>query len=72
MGFPMEELEKELKELKHHRESNNINLANSQGLNQKVHIERPMAPAGYVAEDRLIWHQWEERHLVLWRFDVPV
>ena len=22
-------------------------------------------------EDGLIWHQWEERHLILWRLDVP-
>jgi hypothetical protein len=24
-----------------------------------------------VAEDCLIWHQWEGRHLALWRFDAP-
>jgi hypothetical protein len=28
-----------------------------------------MAPAIYVAEDGLIWHQWDWRPLVLWRFD---
>jgi hypothetical protein len=31
-----------------------------------------MAPAEYVAEDGLIWHQWEEMPLVLWRLDAPV
>jgi hypothetical protein len=28
-----------------------------------------MAPAAYVAEGGLIWHQWEGRPLVLWRRD---
>ena len=28
-----------------------------------------MAPAAYVAEDGLIWYQWEGRPLVLWGFD---
>ena len=27
--------------------------------------EGPMAPATYVAEDDLIWHQWEGKPLVL-------
>ncbi|KRY94964.1 hypothetical protein T4B_4070 [Trichinella pseudospiralis] len=30
-----------------------------------VHMEGPMAPAAYVAEDGLVSHQWEERPLVL-------
>ena len=30
-----------------------------------VHMEGPMAPAPYVAEDGLIGHQWEERPLIL-------
>jgi hypothetical protein len=34
---------------------------------QRVHMEGPMAPAGYVAEDGLVSHQWEERPLVLGR-----
>uniref|UniRef100_M0RAW8 Uncharacterized protein n=1 Tax=Rattus norvegicus TaxID=10116 RepID=M0RAW8_RAT len=34
--------------------------------------EEPMAPATYVAEDGLIWHQWEGRSLVLWRLDASV
>jgi hypothetical protein len=33
---------------------------------------RGMAPPAYVAEHYLIWHQWEERPLVLWRFDGTV
>ena len=28
-----------------------------------------MAPATYVAEDCLIWHQWKGRCLVLWKPD---
>jgi hypothetical protein len=32
-------------------------------------MEGPMAPAAYVAEDGLIWHQWEGKPLVLWRID---
>ena len=31
-----------------------------------------MAPDIYVAEDDLVRHQWEERPLVLCRFDDPV
>ena len=31
-----------------------------------------MAPAAYLAEDCLIWHQWEGRPLVLWKLDAPV
>lgn len=30
-----------------------------------------MAPAEYVAEDYLIWYQWERRPVVLWRLDAP-
>jgi hypothetical protein len=57
----------ELKELAPHRKKSNINQPDptpphthksSQGLtNQSVHIEEPMVPAAYVAEDYLIWHQ---------------
>jgi hypothetical protein len=35
-------------------------------------MEEPMTPAVYVAEDGLIWHQWDGRPLVLWRLDDPV
>jgi hypothetical protein len=31
-------------------------------------MEVPMVPAIYIAEDGLIWHQWEERPLVKARF----
>jgi hypothetical protein len=31
----------------------------------------PLAPDGYVAEDGLICHHWEGRHLVLWRLHAP-
>lgn len=30
-----------------------------------------MVPDTYVAEDGLIWYQWELEHLVLWRFVAP-
>ena len=35
--------------------------------NQRIYMEEPMAPAAYIAEDGLVWHQWEETPLVLWR-----
>jgi hypothetical protein len=35
-----------------------------------VYMDRSMAPAAYVAEDCLIWCQWEGRPLVLWRLVV--
>jgi hypothetical protein len=46
----------------------------SQGLdtNQRIHKERPMALAIYVAEDDLVGHQWEERPLGLRLFYAPV
>jgi hypothetical protein len=31
-----------------------------------------IVPATYVAEDGLIWYQWEGWPLVLWRFDARV
>ena len=31
-----------------------------------------MAPAAYVAEDGLVGHQWEERHLIMGRLYAPV
>jgi hypothetical protein len=31
----------------------------------RIHMERPMAPAAFVAEDGLIGHQREERLLAL-------
>jgi len=32
-------------------------------------MDRPMAPSGYVAEDGVVGHQWEEKPLVLQRLD---
>jgi hypothetical protein len=29
------------------------------------HMEVPMDPAAFVAENGFVWHQWEERVLVL-------
>jgi hypothetical protein len=48
--------------------STNQTSQSSQGVKHqpKVHIEGLIAPSAYVAEDGLIWHQWEERALVLW------
>jgi len=37
-----------------------------------IYMDRPMAPAAYVAEDGLVGHQWEENPLVLPRLDLPV
>jgi hypothetical protein len=30
-----------------------------------------MAPSAYLAEDWLVWHQWDGRPLVLWRLADP-
>jgi hypothetical protein len=35
-------------------------------------MDRSVNPVAYVAEDGLIWLQWELRPLVLWRFVAPV
>jgi hypothetical protein len=45
----------------------------SQGLNHQPKSTQgvPMAPAGYVTEEYLIWHHWEGSPLVLWSFDTP-
>ena len=59
-----------------HGESNSVNWPDprsSRGLDhQKVHMERPMALAAYVAEDGLVGRQWEEWPLGLRMFDAPV
>jgi hypothetical protein len=39
--------------------------------NKRVYLGWSMAPTIYIAEDSLIWHQWEGRRLVLWRLDAP-
>jgi hypothetical protein len=41
-------------------------------INQRTHMEAPMDPPVYVAEDGLIEHQWEGRPLVLWMLGAPV
>ena len=67
----MEELEKELEELKGFTALwGDLEL---QGLDyqQRVHMEGPVALASYV-EDGLVGHQWEERPLGLRVFDAPV
>jgi len=35
-------------------------------------MDRPIAPAAYVAEDGLVEYQWEEKPLVLARLDAPL
>ena len=55
-----------------HRKSNKINQPDSPELPgtkppTRVHTEGPMTPATYVAQDGLIYYQWEEKPLVLWR-----
>jgi hypothetical protein len=40
--------------------------------NQRVYMEWPMAPVAYLAKDGLVEHHWEERSLVLGRFDALV
>jgi len=36
---------------------------------QRVHMDRPMAPVAYVVEDGLVGHKWEEKPLVWPRLD---
>jgi hypothetical protein len=62
--------------LQPYRENNNINQPESPKLPgtkppTKGYTGVPMAPAGYVAEDCLIWHHCEGSPLVLWRLDSP-
>jgi hypothetical protein len=40
--------------------------------NQRVHMEGPIAPAAYVAEDGLVGHKWKEWPLGLSGFDALV
>ena len=58
----MEEQEKGLKEVKHHRRNNNVNQAVFPEFPRtkppsRVDMEGPMSPATYVAEDGLFRHQ---------------
>ena len=73
----MEELEKGLKELKgfsNQGNNNNINQPELPGTKPptRVHMEGPMAKAAYVAQDKLVEHQWEEQLLGLSVYDAPV
>ena len=74
----MGELDKELKELRgfaapcwEHQCQLASSHHSSRGLdhqgttNQRLHVERPMAPATYVVEDGLVESQWEEQPLGL-------
>jgi hypothetical protein len=77
----MEELEKELKELRgfvsQWREQK-CQQARSPGTprdwttNQRIHMEGPMALVTFVAKDGLVGHQWEESPLGLRVFDTPI
>ena len=76
----MEELEKGLKELRvfcSPMEGATVSTSQTPwssrdwSINQRVHMEGPMAQAAYVAEDDL-GHQWEERPLGLRGFYAPV
>ena len=79
----MEVLEKGLKELKcfvtpkeeqqyQPTRTPHPRVSKDKTTNQRIHTERPMTPAAYVAQDGLVGYQQEERMLVLWRLDVPV
>jgi hypothetical protein len=57
--------------------SNNVNSSdpqNSQGLdiNQRIHMEEPMALATYMANDGIEGHLWEERPVGLRVFNAPI
>ena len=81
MRSPVAELEKQLKELREFSASwgkqqcQPSRLPGAPGVwttNQRVHMEGPMAPATYVAEDVLVGHQWDEGPLGLRWLDMPV
>ena len=44
----------------------------SWGLDQRVHMEGPMALTAYVTEDGLVGHQWEDQPLGLRGLGAPV
>ena len=46
------------------RKNNNINQPDPPEL-QRVHMEKSKARATYEVEDGLVWHQWQDRPLVL-------
>jgi hypothetical protein len=61
----MEELGEGLKELKGFATPKQIQPTRpprsprDKTTHQKVHMEGPMTPSAYAAEDWLIWYQWE-------------
>jgi hypothetical protein len=70
----MEEMEKALKELRGFaapwgeqqcQPARSPRAPRDWAINQRVHMNGPMAPAAYVTEDGLVGHQWEERSLGL-------
>jgi hypothetical protein len=79
---PMKELGERLKELNRlatpqeeqqyqpNRPPQSSQRLNHQPKIQRVHMEGPMAPAEYVAEDYHIWHQWDGSSLVLWKLSM--
>ena len=77
----MEELEKQLKELRGFAVSwgeqqcqlaRPFRVPGDWTTNQRVHMKQPMVLAAYVAEDGLVGHQWEERPSGLRVFNAPV
>jgi hypothetical protein len=74
----MEELERGLKELRgfaapwKEQQCQQTRTPGALGewtTNQIIHMEGPMAPVTYVAEDGLVGHQWQEQALDLRVFD---
>jgi hypothetical protein len=77
----MEEMEKGLKELRgfaapreeqQYQQARPPRAPRDWTTNQRTHMEGPMAPAVYVAEDGLVGYQWEEQFLGLRVFNAPV
>jgi hypothetical protein len=81
IGPSMEELEKEMKELRRFaaqgkeeqcQQARPPGAPGDWATNQRIHMEGTMALATYVAEDGLVKHHWEEWPLGLRVFDSPV
>jgi hypothetical protein len=73
----MEEVGEGLKELKgmatpQEEQQDHPELPGTKTTNQRVYMGGSMAPATYVAEDGLIWHQWKGRSMVLWSGEAGV
>ena len=80
-GSPMGELEKGPKELKglavpqeeqQYESPSTPRAPGDKTINQRVHMELPMAPDTSAAKDGLVRHQREERPLILERLDAVV